>query len=115
MCFFWSFLASYRDFLHFLAYKYDLEFDKIIADFDEYIKPLEQRWSKFINKGDQELIVHSNDYGYFNLDVKCNWKIIFNVINTDYLTLCKYKVYITKYKKIQGEGPGVARECFYGD
>ena len=43
-------------------------------DFDEYIKPLEQRWSKFINKDDQELIVHSNDYGYFNLDVNCNWK-----------------------------------------
>ena len=20
------------------------------------------------------LIVHSNDYGYFSLDVKCNWK-----------------------------------------
>ena len=31
-------------------------------DFDEYIKPLEQRWSKFINKEDQKLIVHSNDY-----------------------------------------------------
>ncbi len=43
-------------------------------DFDEYIKPLEQRWSKFINKDDQKLIVYSNDYGYFNLEVKCNWK-----------------------------------------
>ena len=43
-------------------------------EFDEYIKPLEQRWSKFINKDDQELIVHSNDYGYFNLNVNCNWK-----------------------------------------
>ncbi len=43
-------------------------------DFDEYIKPLEQRWSKFINKKDQKLIVHSDDYGYFNLDVNCNWK-----------------------------------------
>ena len=43
-------------------------------DFDEYIKPLENRWSKFINKEDHRLIVHSNDYGYFNLDVKCNWK-----------------------------------------
>jgi len=43
-------------------------------DFDEYIKPLEQRWSKFINKEDHELIVHSKDHGYFNLDVKCNWK-----------------------------------------
>ena len=43
-------------------------------DFDEYIKPLENRWSKFINKEDHRLIVHSNDYGYFNLDVKSNWK-----------------------------------------
>ena len=43
-------------------------------DFNEYIKPLEQRWSKFINKDDQKLIIHSNDYGYFNLEVKSNWK-----------------------------------------
>ena len=43
-------------------------------DFDEYIKPLEQRWSKFINKEDQRSIVHSNDYGYFNLKVNSNWK-----------------------------------------
>jgi choline monooxygenase len=43
-------------------------------DFGEYIKPLEERWSQFINKEDQDLIVHSNDYGYFNLDVDCNWK-----------------------------------------
>ena len=43
-------------------------------EFDEYIKPLEKRWSKFINKDDQKLIVHSNDYGYFNLEVQSNWK-----------------------------------------
>ena len=43
-------------------------------DFDEYIKPLEKRWSNFINKEDYELIVHSNDYGYFNLEVNSNWK-----------------------------------------
>ncbi len=43
-------------------------------DFNEYIKPLEERWSKFISKDDQELIVNSKDYGYFKLDVKCNWK-----------------------------------------
>ena len=43
-------------------------------EFDEYIKPLEARWSKFISKEDQNLLVHSNDYGYFNLDVKSNWK-----------------------------------------
>ena len=44
------------------------------VDFKEYIDPLEQRWSKFINQDDHGLLVHSNDYGYFNLDVKCNWK-----------------------------------------
>ena len=43
-------------------------------DFEEYIKPLEDRWSKFINHDDQKLLIHSNDYGYFNLEVKSNWK-----------------------------------------
>ncbi len=43
-------------------------------DFDQYIKPLEERWSKFINKDDQKLIVKSNDHGYFSLEVKANWK-----------------------------------------
>ena len=43
-------------------------------DFNEYIKPLEERWSNLINTEDQKLIVHSNDYGYFSLEVKCNWK-----------------------------------------
>ena len=43
-------------------------------DFDEYIKPLEERWTKFINKDDQSLIVKSDDYGYFSLEVKTNWK-----------------------------------------
>ena len=43
-------------------------------EFDEYIKPLENRWSKFINLKDQKSLVHSKDYGYFNLEVNCNWK-----------------------------------------
>ena len=43
-------------------------------EFDEYIKPLENRWQKFINKKDYKSLVHSNDYGYFSLDVNCNWK-----------------------------------------
>ena len=43
-------------------------------DFKEYIKPLEERWSKFIKKEDQELLVYSKDYGHFNLEVNCNWK-----------------------------------------
>jgi choline monooxygenase len=43
-------------------------------EFDEYIKPLEDRWLKFISKEDQNLLVHSKDQGYFSLDVKSNWK-----------------------------------------
>ncbi len=43
-------------------------------EFDEYIKPLENRWSRFINLKDQKSLVHSKDYGYFNLEVNCNWK-----------------------------------------
>ena len=43
-------------------------------EFNEYIKPLEDRWSKFISKEDQYLLVSSKDYGYFSLDVKSNWK-----------------------------------------
>ena len=43
-------------------------------NFNEYIRPLEERWSNLINKEDQKSIVHSNDYGFFNLEVNCNWK-----------------------------------------
>jgi choline monooxygenase len=42
--------------------------------FKEYIKPLSDRWKKFWPKKDRELMVYSNDFGYFNLNVKCNWK-----------------------------------------
>ena len=43
-------------------------------NFENSIEPLEKRWSKFINKEDQNLIRHAKDFGYFNIDVKCNWK-----------------------------------------
>ena len=43
-------------------------------EFDEYIRPLEDRWLKFISKDDQNSLIYSKDYGYFNLDVKSNWK-----------------------------------------
>ncbi len=43
-------------------------------DFEEYIKPLSNRWAKFWPEKDRKLISHSNDYGYFNLKAKCNWK-----------------------------------------
>tara|TARA_B100000700_G_scaffold318795_1_gene412692 strand:+ start:288 stop:1463 length:1176 start_codon:yes stop_codon:yes gene_type:complete len=42
--------------------------------FDEYIKPLEDRWEKFWTKEDQKLIHRASDYGYFLLEAKCNWK-----------------------------------------
>ena len=44
------------------------------VEFDEYVKPLEDRWSKFISKEDQKLLVHSRDHGCFSLNVKSNWK-----------------------------------------
>ena len=42
--------------------------------FDEYIKPLSDRWEKFWPVKDRDLINHSKDYGYFKLNAKCNWK-----------------------------------------
>ena len=42
--------------------------------FEDFIKPLEDRWSKFISKNDQKLIRHSTDNGYFNMTVNSNWK-----------------------------------------
>ncbi len=42
--------------------------------FNDYIKPLEKRWSEFISKEDYELIVHPKDYGNFSFEAKCNWK-----------------------------------------
>ena len=42
--------------------------------FEEYIKPLSDRWAKFWTEKDRKLISHSSDYGYFNLKAKCNWK-----------------------------------------
>ena len=42
--------------------------------FEEYIKPLEDRWSSFWTKEDQKMICHAKDYGYFQLEAKCNWK-----------------------------------------
>ena len=44
-------------------------------DFEESIEPLEKQWSKFISKEDQKLIRHARDFGYFNMEVKSNWKL----------------------------------------
>ena len=42
--------------------------------FNDYIQPLENRWSDLWTKKDQEMIYHANDYGNFTLEAKCNWK-----------------------------------------
>ena len=42
--------------------------------FEEYIEPLNKRWSKFWPVEDQSLINHAGDSGYFLLEAKCNWK-----------------------------------------
>ena len=42
--------------------------------FNKYIKPLSERWEKFWPEKDRKLIKHSNDFGYFKLEAKCNWK-----------------------------------------
>ena len=44
-------------------------------NFEESIDPLEKQWSKFISKEDQKLIRHAKDFGYFNMEVKSNWKL----------------------------------------
>ena len=44
-------------------------------DFEKSIDPLEKQWSKFISKEDQKLIRHARDFGYFNMEVKSNWKL----------------------------------------
>ena len=42
--------------------------------FEEYIKPLSDRWEEFWPIKDRELINNSNDFGYFKLNANCNWK-----------------------------------------
>jgi len=44
------------------------------TSFENFIKPLENRWLKFISKDDQKLIRHASDNGYFNMTVNSNWK-----------------------------------------
>ena len=42
--------------------------------FEKYIKPLSNRWADFWPIKDRKLMVYSKDFGYFNLNAKCNWK-----------------------------------------
>ena len=55
----------------------DLIFVNISAQaepFDEFIKPLDNRWSEFLSKEDRKLIRHPIDHGHFQFRVKSNWK-----------------------------------------
>ena len=42
--------------------------------FNDYIKPLEDRWRNFWTEEDKSMICHAEDFGYFALEAKCNWK-----------------------------------------
>ena len=46
------------------------QFEENEVSFEEYIKPLHDRWSKFWPEEDQRLIHHAEDYGYFLLEAK---------------------------------------------
>ena len=55
----------------------DLIFVNISAKaepFEEFIKPLDNRWSGFLSMEDRKLIRHPIDHGYFKFRVKSNWK-----------------------------------------
>ena len=52
-----------------------ININKNKKNFEKSIHPLEQQWSKFISKEDQKLIRHAKDFGYFNMEVKSNWKL----------------------------------------
>ena len=42
--------------------------------FEEFIKPLDNRWSGFLSMEDRKLIRHPIDHGHFQFRVKSNWK-----------------------------------------
>ena len=47
--------------------------DKAI-DFNQFIEPLKKRWDLLFTEKDQKMIRRPNDYGYFKIETKCNWK-----------------------------------------
>ena len=78
----WEFsksLVKYRDFLHFLSYKYELDFDKVIVDFDEYIKSEKDKLSysnllddykNFIDANEELLLKSFNKENNFQTNVR---------------------------------------------
>ena len=78
----WEFsksLVKYRDFLHFLSFKYELEFDKVIADFDEYVKSeqkelsysnLQDDYKNFLDANEEILLKSFNKENNFQTNVR---------------------------------------------
>ena len=67
--------------------------------FEKYIKPLDERWSKFWISKDRELINHANDFGYFKLKAKCNWKFAIENYCESYHLPCVHPG-LNEYSKI---------------
>ncbi|MBM3630478.1 MAG: Rieske 2Fe-2S domain-containing protein [Alphaproteobacteria bacterium] len=52
-----------------------ININKNAKSFDQSIKSLNDRWSKFISEEDKKLVRHAKDFGYFNMEVNTNWKL----------------------------------------
>jgi len=78
----WEFsktLIKYRNFLNFLSYKYELEFEKILSDFDEFIKSEKNELSysnmlddykNFLDANEERLINIFNKENNFQTNVR---------------------------------------------
>tara|TARA_A100001015_G_C15000416_1_gene718211 strand:- start:1300 stop:2115 length:816 start_codon:yes stop_codon:yes gene_type:complete len=78
----WEFsksLVKYRNFLHFLSYKYNLDFDKVIQDFDEYVKSekdelsysnLLDDYKNFLDANEEILLEKFNKENNFQTNVR---------------------------------------------
>ena len=96
-------------------------------DFEKYIKPLSDRWKKFWPTKDRNLNVYSKDYGYFNLNAKCNWKFAIEnycesyhlpFIHPDLSSYSKIKDHYpieSKSNKFAGQGTVVYEPKFKGN
>jgi len=95
--------------------------------FNEYIKPLNKRWSKFWSDKDKKLIRRPKDYGYFVLKTKTNWKFPIEnycesyhlpFIHPDLSSYSKIKDHYpieSKSNKFAGQGTVVYEPKFKGE
>ncbi len=51
-----------------------INIDSNANSFNQHIKPIQDRWSKFITKNDQKLIHQAKNFGNFQMCVNSNWK-----------------------------------------